>query len=186
MSFSNKVFVVTGGASGIGFATAEYLASRGAKVSLCDQNQKLLDEAIAEIESSGGQAIGTALDVRSRVEVEAWIRKTVEEFGKLDGAVNAAGVSGKGVSVEWVHEVSDADWDFVFDVNVKGVLNALRAEIINMTDGGSIVNISSLLGVTGTTRMATYAASKHAVVGLSRVAAKELGARNIRVNVVCP
>lgn len=186
MSFRNKVIVITGAASGIGLATAEYLAAQGAKLSLCDQNQKLLDDAIARIDSAGGQAIGTAVDVRRRAEVEAWITKSVENYGKLDGAVNAAGVGGKGISVESVHEVSDDDWNFVFDVNVKGVLNALRGEIVNLKDGTSIVNISSMLGVTGSTRMAAYSASKHAVVGLSRVAAKELGPRNIRVNVVCP
>lgn len=186
MSFLNKVIVITGGASGIGLATAEYLAAQGAKLSLCDRNQKMLDEVIAKIESSGGHAIGTALDVRHRAEVEAWISATVEKYGKLDGAVNAAGVVGKGMTVESIHEVVDDDWDFVFDVNIKGVLNALRAEIVNFNDGGSIVNISSLLGLTGGTRMAAYSASKHAVVGLSRVASKELGPRNIRVNVVCP
>lgn len=88
--------------------------------------------------------------------------------------------------IEAVHEITEEDWDFVFDVNVKGVLNSMREEIPNMNDGGSIVNISSLAGLSAGPKMATYTASKAAVLALSRCAAKELGPRNIRVNTVCP
>lgn len=186
MSFADKVFVITGGASGIGFATAELLASQGAKVSLCDLQENALRDAVDKIKNAGGVASGTALDIRSRKDVEAWVEATVQRFGKIDGAVNAAGIPGKGVMKEAVHEISDADWDLVFDVNVKGVLNSMRAQIPKMNDGGSIVNLSSLAGLSAATNVATYAASKAAVLGLSRNAANELGHRQIRVNAVCP
>lgn len=87
---------------------------------------------------------------------------------------------------DYVHEIPDADWDLVFDVNLKGDLRALRAEIPAMKDGGSIANVSSLTGLGAAPKHAAYAASKAAVISLSRNAAKEVGARNIRVNVVCP
>lgn len=186
MSFSNKVVVITGGASGIGLAAAELLASQGARVSLCDLQQTALDGAVAKIKQNGGQAMGTALDIRVRKDVEAWVETTVRQMGKIDGAVNAAGIGGKGMLVQAIHEIDDQDWDLVFDVNVKGVLNSIRAQIPNMNDGGAIVNIASLAGLSTAAKITAYAASKSAVIALSRAAAKELGPRNIRVNTVCP
>lgn len=141
---------------------------------------------MARIEQLGGQCFGTALDIRSRNDVKSWMDATVRRFGRIHGAVNSAGVGGKGILIEAVHEITEEDWDFVFDVNVKGVLNSMREEIPNMNDGGSIVNISSLAGLSAGPKMATYTASKAAVLALSRCAAKELGPRNIRVNTVCP
>ncbi|EXJ68311.1 uncharacterized protein A1O5_08926 [Cladophialophora psammophila CBS 110553] len=186
MASSGKVVAITGGASGIGLETAKLLASHGAKLSICDLQQRALEEAKREVTKSGGDVMVTALDVRERTAVEAWIKDTVQKYGKIDGAVNAAGVGGRAMLIETIDQISDDDFDLVWDVNVKGMLHSLRAEIPAMNDGGSIVNIASLAGLTGGPKTAAYTASKHAVVGLSRVATKELGARNIRVNCVCP
>lgn len=186
MAFSGKVVVITGGASGIGLESAKLLVSQGAKVSICDLQQKAVDDAKTEVTKLGGEIMVTTLDVRKRAEVEAWIKNTVEKYGKIDGAVNAAGVGGRAMLIESIDQISDDDFDFVWEVNVKGVLHSLRAEIPALKDGGSIVNIASLAGLTGGAKTGAYTASKHAVVGLSRVATKELGARNIRVNCVCP
>lgn len=186
MSFFGKVIVITGGASGIGLATSKLLASQGAKVSICDLRQDSLDSVKAEIKQSGHDILVTALDVRDRAAMENWTKKTVEQFGKIDGVVNAAGVGGRAMLIESIHEISDDDFDFVWAVNVKGVLNALRAQIPAMNDGGAIVNLASLAGLTGGAKTSAYIVSKHGVVGLSRVATKELGPRNIRVNCVCP
>ncbi|KAH6955728.1 hypothetical protein BKA56DRAFT_440218, partial [Ilyonectria sp. MPI-CAGE-AT-0026] len=186
MALSNKFIVLTGAASGIGQATAELLASQGAKLSLCDVQEKALEELVAKLTKSGADVIGTVVDVRRRNEVEQWIHKSVQKYGQINGAVNAAGVVGRGMLHQLIHEVTDDDWDLVYDINVKGILHSLRAEIPHLASGGSVVNIASLAGITGSPQCATYSSSKHAVVGLSRVAAKELGPKNIRVNVVCP
>lgn len=186
MAFVGKVIAITGGGSGIGLATAILLASEGANVSLCDVQQRSLDEAEKQIKAAQGEVITALVDVRRQEEVDQWIRATVDKFGQIDGAVNAAGIGGSGILVESVHEITDADWDLVFDVNVKGMLRALHAEIPVMKEGGSIVNLASLAGVSASMKNATYAASKAAVVSLSRTAAKEQGYRNIRVNSVCP
>jgi NAD(P)-dependent dehydrogenase (short-subunit alcohol dehydrogenase family) len=180
------VIVITGGASGIGLATTKQLAAEGAKVSICDLQQNALDSVKADIAKSGGDIMVTALDVRDRAAVEAWIKNTVEKYGRIDGAVNAAGVGGRAMLIESIQDISDDDFDFVWAVNVKGVLNSLRAEIPHLNDGAAIVNLASLAGLTGGAKTAAYTVSKHGVVGLSRVATKELGARNIRVNCVCP
>ena len=188
MSFSDKVIVITGGGTGIGLATTKLLARQGAKVSICDLLQDSLDVVKSEIQKSGQHDIlVTALDVRDRSAVETWIEKTVEYYGKkIDGVVNAAGVAGKNFLINSIDTITDEDFDLVWAVNVKGVLNCLRAEIPAMNDGGSIVNLASLSGLTGNPKTAAYSVSKHGIVGLSRVATKELGSRKIRVNCVCP
>lgn len=184
--FDGKVITVTGAASGIGRATAMLLASRGAKVSAIDVQEELLRQTIQDIENEGGVAFGTVVDIRDRSQVEKWISTTVERYGKLDGAANIAGVTGKDLGNADLHAIDDNDFAFVFDVNVKGTLNCMRAQVQNMKDSSSIVNVSSLAGVTGAVRHYAYNASKHAVNGLSKCAAKELASRKIRVNVVAP
>lgn len=184
--FHGKVIVITGAASGMGLETAKLLASHGAKVSLADVQEGPLKEAVAEIEKSGGTVMATVVDVRNRQEVEEWIKATVSKFGKLDGVANIAGVIGKQNNMAMLSEIDDNDWDFVIGVNQKGMLNCLRAEIPHFNDGGSIVNAVSVAGVIGFAKNAAYVASKHAVVGLTKCAAKELGERNIRCNCFCP
>ena len=182
----NKVIAITGAASGMGLETAKLLASKGAKVSLADVQEAALQAAVTEIQKNGGSAIGTVADVRDRTQVENWIKNTVEIYGKLDGAANLAGVIGKHINITPLQDIDDNDWDLVVGVNQKGLLNCLRAQIPHFNDGGSIVNAASVAGLIGFPRNAAYVASKHAVVGLTKVAAKELGARQIRCNAFCP
>ncbi|CAH0047585.1 unnamed protein product [Clonostachys solani] len=182
----NRVVVITGGASGIGLETAKLLASKGARVSLADVQEEALNTVIKEIQGSGGEAMGKVVDVRNRNQVEDWIATTVAEYGKIDGAANLAGVIGKGINVTPLEDIDDEDWDFVVDVNQKGLLNCLRAQVPHLNEGASIVNAASVAGIIGFPKNAAYVASKHAVVGLTKSAAKELGPRNIRCNCFCP
>lgn len=182
----NKVIVITGAASGMGLETARLFASKGAKLSLADVQEKPLKELEAELQKTGAQVMAQVVDVRDRKAVEAWIATTVEKFGKLDGAANLAGVIGRQSNVAPIEDIDDEDWDFVMDVNVGGMRNCLRAQVPHFNEGGSIVNAASILGVIGASKNLAYSASKHAVVGMTRSAAKELGPRKIRVNCFCP
>ena len=186
MSVKGKVFTITGAASGIGLETAKLFASKGAKLSLADIHEKPLKELEAELQKSGAEVMSRVVDVSKRTDVESWIADTVEKFGKMDGAANLAGVIGKQSSVATIEEVEDDDWDFIMGVNVTGLRNCLRAEIPHMNTGGAILNAASILGLVGAPKHLAYSASKHAAVGMTRCAAKELGPKNIRVNCICP
>ena len=121
--------------------------------------------------------------------MESWINSTVEKHGKLDGAVNLAGVIGNQIGIANVEDIEDDDWDFILGVNLNGALNCMRAEIQALTKigrRGSIVNAASIAGIKGLEKNGAYIASKHAVVGLTRASAKECGERRIRVNAIAP
>lgn len=181
-SLKGKVIAITGAASGIGLSTARLLASRGATLSLADLNQSGLGTALSSLE--GSNHLTTVVDVRKTSDIDSWISKTVKALGKLDGACNLAGVhTGKGLPLA---EESDEDWDFMMGVNGKGVFLCMRAELNNMKDGGAIVNAASIAGIRGMPNGAIYVASKHAVVGMTRSAARENGKRNIRINAIAP
>lgn len=182
----DKVIVITGAASGMGLETAKLLASKGAKVSLTDVQEEPLNKVVLEIHDAGGQAMGVVVDVSKRKQVGDWIAATAAKFGKLDGAASLAGVIGKHINITPLQDIDDDDWDFVVGVNQKGILNCLRAQIPYFNDKGSIVNAASVAGIIGFSRNASYVASKHAVVGLTKTAAKELGPRQIRCNCFCP
>lgn len=185
-NFRGKVIAVTGGASGIGFATVKLLAQAGARLSIADVQQKALDDAVAEIRAAGGEALGCVVNVADASQVNAWIDQTVQRFGPLDGAANVAGVIGTGINKNRVEEIEDDDWALVLGVNLTGVMHCMRAEIRNVRHGGSIVNVTSVAGSVGFAKNSAYSAAKHGVVGLSRSAAKEVGDRHIRVNCVAP
>jgi NAD(P)-dependent dehydrogenase (short-subunit alcohol dehydrogenase family) len=181
-----KVIVITGAASGIGLETARLFASKGALLSLIDVQEKPLKELETELQQSGAQVLAHVVDVRDRQAVEQWIAATVEKFGKLDGVANLAGVIGQQANVASINDLDDDDWDFVMGVNVVGLRNCLRAQVPHLNEGASIVNAASILGLVGAARNLAYCASKHAVVGMTRSAAKELGPKKIRVNCICP
>lgn len=186
MSLKDKVIAITGAASGMGLETARLFASKGAKLSLADIQEKALEDLKSELEQSGALVLTAVVDVGSRKDVDDWIAATVARFGKLDGVANLAGVIGKQANVVGIESVDDDDWDFVYRVNVVGLRNCLRAQVPHMKEGSSIVNAASILGLIATPNNLAYASSKHAVVGMTRVAAKELGPRKIRVNCFCP
>ncbi|KAJ3957382.1 hypothetical protein N0V92_006036 [Colletotrichum tropicale] len=160
---------VTGAGSGMGLATAQLLAERGAKISLADINEPSLKEAVASLPDSDSH-IYEVVDVRDGEAVDKWIQNTVKKYGKLDGAVNMAGVITHATPVA---ELTDKDWDFVFAVNAKGVFNCIRSQLKAMSAGASIVSAASTFGQFGAPGNAAYCASKAAVINLSRTAAKE-------------
>jgi len=184
--FADKVIAITGAASGIGLETAKLLSSRGAKLSLADVSEGSLKEVCASIESAGGTVIHSVLDVRDRAKVEDWITKTINAYGRLDGAVNLAGVQPKQVGRAKLQEIDDEDFNRVLDVNVRGTLNCLRAELTVMKQGAAIVNAASVFGLRGMKLNTAYVVSKHAIIGLTRAAAVENADKGIRVNAVAP
>ncbi|KAF2256488.1 NAD(P)-binding protein [Trematosphaeria pertusa] len=183
--FATKAILVTGAAQGIGLAIARYLARRGANLALADRKKAELESASAAIakENPDVKIMSRAVDVSNTHEVNAFVADTVRTFGKLNGAVNNAGILGKWGNIE---DIKDEDWQRVQQINLGGVMRCLRAELGVIEEGGSIVNMSSVAGLIGFPGLSPYVCSKHAVIGLTKCAAKEAGARNVRVNAVCP
>ncbi|GHE57422.1 short chain dehydrogenase [Streptomyces capitiformicae] len=174
--------MVTGASSGIGEAAARLLAAEGAAIVLMARRADRLRELARNIEDKGGRAAVSVGDVRSAADVERAVSTAVDTFGSLDGAFNNAGWGTIGPPL---HEMDDADYDRMMDVNVRGVWNCLRKQIPVMLaqgSGGSIVNTSSTAGLFATGASAPYVAAKHAVAGLTKAAAAQYGGQGIRVN----
>jgi NAD(P)-dependent dehydrogenase (short-subunit alcohol dehydrogenase family) len=187
VSLSGKVIAITGAAGGIGSSTATVLASKGASLSLADMDIELLDQIAEKIRSSyNTEVMVTEVDVTNSEQVENWIATTAKRFFKLSGAVNLAGTVGREFGLKTATEVSDSDFDQVMAINVRGVMACQRAQLRHIEDGGSIVNAASVSGKMGIPKALSYAASKHAVIGITRVAAAENGYRNVRVNAIAP
>lgn len=182
---SEKVCLVTGGASGLGRSTSVALASHGNTVVIGDVNRAEGDRTVADIQAAGGKASFVHLDVTDRQSVKDFVHGVAADNGRIDCAVNNAGIEGE------LHKVGDYpedEWDRVINLNLTGVFLCLKHELDLMAaqKGGSIVNIGSTGSLRGIGRMSAYVSSKHALVGLTKCAALEYAANNIRVNVLCP
>ncbi|MFI6072130.1 SDR family NAD(P)-dependent oxidoreductase [Actinoplanes sp. NPDC051343] len=172
-----KAVLVVGASAGIGVEAARVLAADGAKLMLVARTEEPLAKLAAEL----GAAYHVG-DVSKADDVAAFVRATVERYGKLDGAFNNAAMGQAGR----LDQVPEDEFDRIMAVNVKGTWLCLREEVKAMTGGGSIVNVSSIGGLRGSPGMGVYQATKHAVIGLTRTAAHDFGPLGIRVNVIAP
>lgn len=190
MRLKDKVVLITGGAAGIGKATALRFAQEGAKVIICDMNEEAGQALLPEL---GPEARFYKVNVADRQAVQAWVEDVVAHFGRVDVLINNAGITRDAQLVKMkdgvlVKQMEEAAWDAVIDVNLKGVFNCTQAVVPFMIKQGSgvIVNASSVVGLYGNFGQTNYVATKAGVIGMTKVWARELGKFGIRVNAVAP
>ena len=185
-----KSALVTGGASGIGRATALAMVREGARVAVADLSEAAAAETVALINAQGGQAIAIGADVGDEAQIAAMVEKAVAAFGRLDCAFNNAGIAPRHVGPvgQRLHEVSRESFDGMLAVNLTGVFLCMKYELSQMLaqGGGAIVNTASVAGLVGLPTSGNYVAAKHGVVGITKTAAMEYAQDNIRVNCVNP
>ncbi len=190
-NLKGKVALVTGAARGIGAEIAKTLAAAGADVAVCDLKAEWCEETVKAIEACGVKGLGLGVNVAVSSEVDACVKEVIAKLGRIDIMVNNAGITKDGLLMR----MSDEDWDAVLNVNLKGTFLFTRAVarpmMKNKADdgtqqGGSIINLASVVGIMGNAGQANYTASKGGVIALTKTTAKELGSRNIRCNAVAP
>ncbi len=183
--YQDRIVLITGAGSGFGRLAAQRFHEEGAKLSISDRNEAGLAETAAQLKEMGADVVSTVVDVSKEADVAAQVAATVERFGGLHIALNNAGVGGGRTPLQ----DTDVDlFDQTMAVNARGVFLGMKHEIpeILKSGGGAILNVASAAGLVGARFSSAYAASKHAVVGLTRTAADELGTKGIRVNAICP
>jgi len=184
LDLRGKVAIVTGAARGIGKSIALKLALAGANVVIADVEEKMAKSAAKEISQKGSETISVMVNVSSLSSVEEMVKKTLDKFGRIDILVNNAGVTRDAL----VMRMKEEDWNLVLDVNLKGAFNCIKvvSPIMVKQRAGKIVNIASIVGISGNAGQANYSASKGGLIALTKTCAKELASRQINVNAVAP
>lgn len=184
MNLKDKVCIVTGSTRGIGLAVATELAGQGAKVVISGRSADTVDKTVADIKSAGGEVTGIAADVSKMEDAQKLITGTIDAFGRIDVLINNAGITRDNLLMR----MSEEDWDMVMAVNLKGAFNCVKSATRTLMKqrAGTIINITSVVGLIGNAGQANYAASKAGLIGFTWSVAKELAARNITCNAIAP
>ena len=184
MRLQNKVSIITGAANGIGLATAKKFTAEGAIVIVCDLEAAQVERAVRELQSAGGMAAGYVVNVTDRASIDAMVADVRNRHGRIDVLINNAGITSDARLVK----MTEAQFDAVINVNLKGVFHCTQAVAETMIEQGcgAILNTSSIAGIYGNFGQTNYAASKAGVVAFTKTWARELGPKGVRVNTVCP